>query len=299
MNTLQKNLHSTIATTALTPDRDVINCWLLTKRSERTREEYARDIKRFCLSLPVGVTLKNVTLAHVLDYQQSLIHLKPSTQKRMVSAVKSLLSFAHTTGYTQFNVGAVVKPVSVPNERAQRILTELEVFQLLAGVKSQRDRLMLRLLYTTGVRVSELTALCWKDLQPRNTGGQVTVFGKGGKSRAVTIPQQLWDELMHFKPANHSSTEPVFKSRQCSKDGSHFLTKQQVLRILKAAARIAGVTEQVSPHWMRHAHASHSLDRGAPISLVSQTLGHANIATTNAYLHARPEHSSSEYLPAV
>ncbi len=75
----------------------------------------------------------------------------------------------------------------------------------------------------------------------------------------------------------------------------------QVNRIVKAAAkRVPGleeaVADAVSPHWLRHAHASHAMDRGAPVHLVKETLGHANIATTGRYLHARPTDSSSLYL---
>jgi integrase/recombinase XerD len=70
-----------------------------------------------------------------------------------------------------------------------------------------------------------------------------------------------------------------------------------VERIVRAAAKRAGITALVSPHWMRHAHASHSLDRGASIHLVQTTLGHASIAITGMYLHVRPKESSGRYLP--
>jgi integrase/recombinase XerD len=69
-----------------------------------------------------------------------------------------------------------------------------------------------------------------------------------------------------------------------------------VWRIVRAAAARAGISLAVSPHWLRHAHASHALDRGAPIHLVQATLGHASVATTGKYLHARPTDSSARYL---
>ena len=71
---------------------------------------------------------------------------------------------------------------------------------------------------------------------------------------------------------------------------------ERVRRIVKAAAERAGLSVEVSAHWLRHAHASHSLGRGAPIHLVQQTLGHASVATTGRYLHARPTDSSARYL---
>lgn len=85
---------------------------------------------------------------------------------------------------------------------------------------------------------------------------------------------------------------PVFPSRK----GKGDLHPSQVHRIVQAAAVRAGVEVPVLPHWLRHAHASHALDRDAPIHLVQATLGHASVATTGKYLHARPEDSSARYL---
>jgi integrase/recombinase XerD len=119
----------------------------------------------------------------------------------------------------------------------------------------------------------------------------VTVFGKGRKTRTILLKQDIWDELMQLK-GDRSNDEPVFKSRK----GGH-INRHQLWRIVAAAAKRAGIEGKVSPHWLRHAHASHSLDRGAPIHLVQQTLGHESVATTSRYLHARPNDSSSLYLP--
>ena len=83
----------------------------------------------------------------------------------------------------------------------------------------------------------------------------------------------------------------MFRSR---KGGA--LTARQAQRLVEAAAKRAGLRASVSPHWLRHAHATHALERGAPIHLVAATLGHASVATTGKYLHARPTDSSSRYL---
>ena len=85
---------------------------------------------------------------------------------------------------------------------------------------------------------------------------------------------------------------PVFRSRK----GGH-LDESQVWRIVRKAAERADIDKDVSCHWLRHAHASHALGRGAPIHLVQATLGHSSISTTGRYLHARPTESSGDYLP--
>ncbi len=83
----------------------------------------------------------------------------------------------------------------------------------------------------------------------------------------------------------------MFRSRK----GGH-LGACQAWRIVRDAAARAGVDGAVSPHWLRHAHASHALERGAPVALVRDTLGHSSVSTTNGYLHARPNDSSARYL---
>ena len=88
----------------------------------------------------------------------------------------------------------------------------------------------------------------------------------------------------------------MFPSSEGDKGGRH-LDVSQVYRIVAAAGERASIQGKVSPHWLRHAHASHSLDRGEPIHLVQQTLGHSSVATTSRYLHARPNDSSALYLP--
>jgi integrase/recombinase XerD len=151
---------------------------------------------------------------------------------------------------------------------------------------------MLRLLYAAGLRVSELCALKRRDLTSRGETGQVTVYGKGRKTRVVLLSPATWREIVTLLGADPAPESPVFASQ---KGGGH-LHPSQVLRIVKKAARRAGISATISPHWFRHAHASHALERGCPISLVQATLGHSSVATTGRYLHARPGDSSARYL---
>jgi integrase/recombinase XerD len=154
----------------------------------------------------------------------------------------------------------------------------------------ERNQLLLRILYAGGIRVAEVANLTLSDLQGRDEGGQMVIYGKGQKTHTVLIPNPLWNDLIEFR--QHSIvTEPVFKSRKGGK-----LHPSQILRIVRKATRRAGIKKRVSPHWFRHAHASHALDHGAPIHLVQSTLAHSSIATTGKYTHARPNESSSTYL---
>src|SRR5215469_8804573 len=201
-------------------------------------------------------------------------------------------TFAQETGYLPFNVAAAVKLRPDRDALAQRILEESQVAKLIDAAPDGRDRVLLKLLYVSGVRVSEASGLKWCDALSRQQGGQITVFGKGGKTRTVLLKPKVWQQLLSIK-GEAKAADPVFRSRK----GRGALDVSQVRRIVYAAAKKAGLEQKVSPHWMRHAHASHALDRGAAIHLVQATLGHASVSTTGRYLHARPSESSSFYLP--
>jgi integrase/recombinase XerD len=231
------------------------------------------------------------TLADIQGWRLTLSNQSDNSIKTATSAIKSLFTFAHKIGVLKVNPGAALKQVKPKDCLNERILSELEVQTMIALETDPRNRLILRLLYSGGLRVSELSTLTWKDLKERGESGQVTVYGKGRKTRTVLVKQDVWLELVKLR-GERSSDDPVFQSRK----GGH-INRHQLWRIVSAAAKRAGIEGKVSPHWLRHAHASHSLDRGAPIHLVQQTLGHESVATTSRYLHARPNDSSSLYLP--
>jgi site-specific recombinase XerD len=227
------------------------------------------------------------------DLQGFAHHLKeqgysPATQNRRINTLKSLLSYGYTLGVLTTNVGKLLKTPKVKNTLAERILSETQIHTMMALTANERDRLLLRFLYATGARVSEVCGLRWRDLQPAGQGqGQVTLFGKGGKTRVIIFSSETWLQLQAIDNSPHSD-DPVFRSRKnCA------LSRSQIGRIVTAAAKRSGIVEPVSPHWLRHAHASHALERGTPIALVQATLGHANPATTGIYLHVRPKASSA------
>jgi integrase/recombinase XerD len=279
---------------ATTATEQLINMWVHGK-SANTAELYRRSAKRFLEF--VGKPLHLVSLAEVQAFADNLAQegrLKASSQRSILSAVKSLLSFATKTGVLAVNVGALVNPPKAKDTLNEKLLSEMEVMTMIAQETDVRNRAILRALYLLGLRVSELCDLKWKDLQPRPNGGQVTVFGKGSKTRIVLVPASLWVELMQLF-GDASNDEPVFRSRKHNHSGH--LSRIAVYEIVREAAKRADIKRKVSPHFLRHAHASHSLDRGAPIHLVQQTLGHSSVGSTSRYLHARPSDSSSLYLP--
>lgn len=255
-------------------------------RSRHTQRAYRADWRRFS-AFTGGKPIAGITLADVQGIADSLDDLAPSSRGRVIASLKSLLAFAHRLGFATFDVGRAVRLPQSRDSLAERIITEAEVQRMIGMEDHPRNRIILRLLYASGVRVSELCGLRWRDLRGRDEGGQVTVFG----TRAIVIPASVWGDLTALQ-GDAGPDDPVFLSQKTG--GS--LTSGQVWRIVKKAAERAGLGKAVSPHFLRHAHASHALDRGAPIHLVQATLGHASVATTGRYTHARPTESSGRYL---
>lgn len=282
-----------LASSAPTPptqaetDGQVLALWLH-GRGRNTKEAYRRDIALFFGF--VGKPMADVTLSHVQSFVDSL-QGAVSTKRRVISAIKSLFSFALKIGYLRFSVAAAIRPPKAMERLAERILPEAKIHEMIALTPEGRDRMLLRTLYATGARVSEVCRARWRDVQSNGDSGQITFFGKGEKIHAVLLPVSFWSDLIGFRQSADDEA-PLFPSR---KHGGH-LNRSQILRIVQKAARRAKVRRKVSPHWFRHAHASHSMDRGAGIHLVCATLAHSSIAITGRYLHAKPNESSAKFL---
>jgi integrase/recombinase XerD len=120
--------------------------------------------------------------------------------------------------------------------------------------------------------LSELMSLNWDALQERGNGNaQITVIGKRDKMRAILLSEGTYKELLNLKTANSKEHDPILQSNWRRR-----ISVRMIQVIVDQARLRAGITRRVSPHWLRHGHASHSLDRGAPIHLVQSTLGHTS-----------------------
>jgi integrase/recombinase XerD len=262
-------------------------------RPQSTCEIYLPEIEKF-REWVNGKPISRISLEDLQKYATELMpKRKARTTRRILATCKSLLTFCHKIGWTPFNVGTALRMPAAPNDLAEKILTEKQVSQLIAKESNKRNKVLLRVLYSAGIRASEAAGLRWLDVQPRKDGGQIVVLGKGSKVRAIRLPVKVWEAVEAIRPKNAALDQPVFRRE----DGGR-MDRTYVSKIVAAAARRAGIPLRVSSHWLRHCHASHSLDHGAPLPLIQRTLGHASLNTTSAYLHARPEDSSSRFLDA-
>jgi site-specific recombinase XerD len=285
------------ATDAGAVDEKLVAMWVH-GRSNHTVRAYRRDVAR--LREFTRKPLRLITLGDLQAFSDSLTG-EASSRGRTLASVKSILTFAFKLGAVPFNVGAALRKPPARDGLADRILTEADVARMLALTEG-RDHALIRLAYNGGFRVSELVSLQWKDIVDGNDGSIfVTVLGKGGKTRTVRISRAT-ASFVRSLHGSADSTGFVFAGRKVgkkSKDPNRKvsgLTSAQAWNIVRSAAKKAGIEKAVSPHFMRHAHASHAIERGVKVTTVRDTLGHSSIAVTDRYAHARPGESSGDVL---
>lgn len=268
-------------------DGELVASWLASLASPHTRRVFKPRADRFLAEL--GTDLRSATVEDVREALAAMTAgVAHSTANQYVLQIKSLLSYAHKLGYTPFNAGVTIKvrPDQSRASLAKRIISEVEVGLLIREANSKRDRVLLRVLYGGGLRVSEVVGLTWHDVIERGDQVQLSITGKGNRVRQVLLPEAVSGQLLSLR-GEAGNKDAVFAARHGGP-----LSERAVNYMVKRAAERAGITGAVSPHWLRHAHGSHALDRGATLAEVQTTLGHANLATTSAYLHARPDTSS-------
>jgi len=261
---------------------------------ENTRASYRADLTDFAafaarrgLRGPEEVRRPTVTL-----YLFSLRRrgLKPTTVARRLAALRSFYRFLVRERWTTTDPTEDVAPPK-RGERLPRVLSVEEVQRLLAQPDPRtpeglRDKALLELLYSSGLRVSELVGL---DVHHVDLEAElVRVVGKGDRERVVPLGsyavQALQAYLTSARPRLAGSSAALFVSRSGRR-----LTRQWVWRLLRRYTRAAGISRPVSPHALRHSFATHLLEGGADLRSVQELLGHASISTTQVYTHvARP-----------
>jgi site-specific recombinase XerD len=263
-----------------TDDEMLVEMWITKPRrarSRHTQDQYRRvwTVLRQALPKP----LQTIKVDDLLTWANGL-QGTPHTVKLHVAVVKSLFSFAYKVGYLRVNPAVILETPHVPDQKHAKVLREEEIFALLAVAKKQRDKVLVRLLYSAGLRVSELCSLRWQDVV-LTTGGKAVliIYGKGGHQREAEISaathRALKDLCTDARPADY-----IFRTRT-----GHHLDRSEVHRLLKRLAQEAGLNKSLSAHWLRHSHASHALDNGANPKAVQEQLGHSSLTVTTGYLH--------------
>jgi integrase/recombinase XerD len=257
--------------------------------SANTVEAYRRDLEEFShfILRSYGVAPERVEQPMVERFMAWLYEKNRSaaSQARRLSGVKSFYNFLLINDRVEH-----LPTDNVDNPRLDRtlpdVLTVEEIDAMLATfdmttAKGSRDSAMVEVLYSCGLRVSELTSLKISDLFFGE--GYIRIVGKGDKQRLVPISSVARDKIQYYMdfrtPASRSEATVFLNNR------GKPITRVMVFNIIKQAALMAGIDKQISPHTLRHSYATHLLEGGANIRQVQELLGHESILTTEVYTH--------------
>lgn len=262
--------------------------------SENSIEAYIRDFRlfeHFVLRL-WDVPPRKVEREMIERYLGWLYEAgyEKSSQARALSGIRSFFGFLLLSDEIDASPAELVEtpkfgrhlPDVLTTEEIDRIIASID----LSTTKGRRDSAMLELLYSCGLRVSELVTLRLGDLFFGE--GYIRVTGKGDKQRLVPVSDLARDKIQYYlevRSAARSSEDVIFLNNRGTQ-----LTRVMIFTILREAARRAGVEKRISPHTFRHSFATHLLEGGANIRQVQELLGHENIVTTEIYTHLDSEH---------
>ncbi|WP_305459817.1 site-specific tyrosine recombinase XerD [Photobacterium leiognathi] len=270
--------------------------WMERGLSENTLASYRNDLMKLLNWLKQeSRNVINVSVDDLQRYQQWLFDkdYKQTSRARMVSAIRRLFQYLHREKMRDDDPSAMLVTPKLP-KRLPKDLSEAQVDALLDAPDVNdpielRDKAMLKLLYATGLRVTELVTLTMENISLRQ--GVVRITGKGDKERLVPMGENAIDWIEQFietgRPQllGEKSSDVLFPSRRARQ-----MTRQTFWHRIKHYAVLAGIdAETLSPHVMRHAFATHLLNYGADLRVVQMLLGHSDLSTTQIYTHVATE----------
>ncbi len=282
--------HADIYETTLLDFKDHLK--LERSMSPNTIAAYTSDVhKYFDLLRADGIAPADASSDDIFRFLETQVTagVTRRSQSRILSSVKALYRFLDAEG--ALPAGNPCDKLSAPkiNPYLPTVLSVEEVLAILDSVdlskpEGHRNRAILEVLYSCGLRVSELVSLKISDLFPDEQF--IRVFGKGSKQRLVPIGEpalkaiRLYREVRDAGPVQKAAEDILFLNRRGGK-----LTREMIFHIVKEQAEVAGIRKDISPHTFRHSFATHLVENGADLRVVQQMLGHESILTTEIYTH--------------
>jgi integrase/recombinase XerD len=281
--------HADIYETTLLEFRDHLK--LERSMSPNTIAGYASDVRKYFEGLRRdGIAPADAGSDEIAHYIETLVDagVTKRSQARAISSVKALYRFLDAEGRLTKNPCDKITAPKI-NPYMPTVLSVEEVLAILDAVdlsqpQGHRNRAILEVLYSCGLRVSELVNLKISDLFFDEQF--IRVFGKGSKQRLVPIGEpairaiRLYREIRDAEPVQKAAEDILFLNQRGGK-----LTREMIFHIVREATAAAGVRKNVSPHTFRHSFATHLVENGADLRVVQQMLGHESILTTEIYTH--------------
>jgi len=270
--------------------------------SPKTIDAYQRDLRQY-LNHIYNIKIKNLSeikSTHIREYVRILNKrgMAPTSISRIISSIRGYHKYLSGEKIVEENPTLTINNPKVP-QKLPDVLSEKEISSIIGSIDESsqfyyRDKAMLEMLYSCGIRVSELCSLEISDLFLDDE--LIRVIGKGSKERLLPIGGKaktyLNEYLIHSRDRLNKKTETsyVFLSRN-----GKVLTRAMVNKILNKWTKSSGITRSISPHMLRHSFATHLLEGGADLRFVQALLGHSDITTTQIYTHIDKHHLKAIY----
>lgn len=254
------------------------------RRAEQTHRAYESDLNQLLKFAGGGAQLDTELLrSYLRTYGKT-----PATRARKLSTLRTFCGYLHRNGHIPTDPTEGLQ-APIKRKRLPKALSALETSDLLdqtpPSQTPKRDLALLELLYSAGLRASEVVGLNMDQLDL--AGGSVRVLGKGSKERIALFGAACAEALNGY--IEHERVQPKQGSPVFTNPRGGRLSSRSLQNIVKRWARSAGLPESVSPHALRHSFATHLLDGGADLKSVQQLLGHASLATTQVYTQVSME----------
>ena len=289
--------------TGLSDEMDAFLVWMRVERGRaaNTLAAYRRDLTHFAAWVDEeGLSTESLAPSDVDDYIDSCRASGEAvaTTARRMAALRMFFAYAVVEDIRPDNPTALVDGVRVPTG-VPKPLSEDDVEKLLSAVTgddatARRDRAMLEFLYATGARISEMCGLNLDDLDMR--GRLVRLFGKGSKERVVPFGRQALSTLEEYLARDGRDLLVPYSWSKSNDREAVFLTnrgrrmnRQKAWDVVKRAGAAVGLSDDLSPHSLRHSCATHMLEHGADLRIVQEMLGHSSISTTQIYTKVSQE----------
>ncbi len=263
--------------------------------SPHTLRAYIKDLEEFLLF--VDKKPQDIDNLDIRSFLASLHYrkLKKSSISRKLATIRSFFKFLHREGIVKKNPAKLVASPKVP-KALPKFLTVDETFALMEAPKGDtflaaRDKAILELLYSSGLRVSELTLLDINDFNIKES--LVRVKGKGKKERIIPVGTKAIDAMKNYLPERilmKKKSPALFLNNRGGR-----LTQRTIRRIVIKYGRIIALKGHLSPHTLRHTFATHLLHGGADLRSIQELLGHLSLSTTQKYTHVDIAHLMDVY----
>ena len=266
------------------------------KYSENTISSYTLDLKKF--TNYIKKDYDKIKKEDIQKYIQNLSKEESSLSvSRTISTLKSFYKFLEINKYTKTNPLTLISNPKQP-KTLPKVLSEEEVNKLLdINLKTDfdyRNKAMLELMYSSGLRVSELINLTVNDIDIKNC--TVRIFGKGSKERIIPLNEYATEAINNYILYHRSV---LFKHGENNylflNNHGNRMTRQGFFKILKKIAKEKEIKTEFSPHTLRHSFATHLLKYGADLRSIQELLGHSDISTTQIYTHITNEKLQKDY----